>query len=103
MLPARFHLKVPSTRYPCAAVPRLGKEPGEYLALLLLLAQHQVASRFKADESSAGDPLGRTPTRLVRCKLVVSGVGDQGGYADRLEVVVVRRTFGASATAADHT
>ena len=45
-------------------------------------------SRFEADESSAGDALSRALTRLVRGKLVIFSVGDQGGNADGLEVVV---------------
>ena len=68
--------------------PPLGKETGEFVADDLLLTEHQVASRFEADKPRAGDALGRALTRLVRGELVVFGVGDQGGHADGLEVVV---------------
>jgi hypothetical protein len=60
-----------------AAIPPLGKETGEFVAALLLLTEHEVASRFEADKSSAGDALGCALTRLVRGELVVFGVNDQ--------------------------
>lgn len=71
-----------------AAIVPLGKEIGEFVADDLRLTEHEVTSRFETDKSRAGDALSRALTRLVRGKLVIFGVGDQGGHADGLEVVV---------------
>src|SRR5262245_4099237 len=75
LLPSRCHA-LP------AAIPPLAKEVGELVEVRLLLTEHQVPSRFEAEKSGAGDALCRAVTRLVRCKLVVLGMGDQGGHAD---------------------
>jgi hypothetical protein len=70
------------------------KEPRERLALLLLLAEHQVASRIQADEPGTGNARSRALARVVRGELVVLGMGDQGGHADRFKVVVIHIRVG---------
>ena len=62
--------------------------------MLLLLADHQVASRIQADEPGTGNALSRAFARVVRGELVVFGMGDQSGHADRLEVVVIHIRVG---------
>ena len=73
----------------CSADRALGQEFGEFVAAFFLLADHEVASRFEADKLGAWDALGRSFTRLVRGELVIFSMGDQGGHADLLEVVVI--------------
>jgi hypothetical protein len=60
----------------------------QFVAALLVLTEHEVPSRFEADKSRAGSALSRALTRRVRGKLVIFGMGDQSGHADRLEVAV---------------
>src|SRR5688500_9470242 len=68
--------------------PSARQEIGEFVADDLRLTKHEVTSRLKTDKSRAGDALSRAPTRLVRGKLVILGVDDQGGHGDGLEVVI---------------
>ena len=72
-----------------AAIRHLCKELGEFVAAPLVLTENEVASRFEADKLSARDALRRAFTRLVRGELVVFRMSDQGGHADRLEIVVI--------------
>src|SRR5688572_24574946 len=60
-----------------AAIAPLGKEIGELVTDAFRLAEHEVPSRFEADEPRAGDALGCALTRLMRGDLVVFGVDDQ--------------------------
>ena len=87
--PAPDEYRASRYRWCCAAVPPIGKESGDLVSDDLHLAEHEVSSRFKADETRSGNAPGGAQARLMRCKLVVSRVDDDGWDADGLQVVAV--------------